>query len=233
MSWVTSLRTAQEPLYRAIRRHPFVEGIARGTLPKAAAIFYVQQDVQYLATYARMFGVAIAQSEDLSQMKRLAAHMTLLLEGELLPHQCLCRSAQVSYEDLKRTTVAVAPAAHHYAQHMLATGARGVFAQTIAAILPCHWVYVDLGRDLEREFGPGDHHPFRDWIAFYARPSMREGLEDLCDLLEQSSGTGLDRAIAQAFNVSFAMEYRFFDMAWHQAGWQSFERPEGLVSCTP
>lgn len=229
MSLAASLREAQEPLYQAIRRHPFVEGLAAGTLPPAAAIFYVQQDVQYLATYARMFAVAMSQAQDLGQMKRLADHMTVLLEGELLPHQCLCRAARVSYEDLTRDAVPVAPAAHHYAQHMWATGSRGILAQTIAAILPCHWVYVDLGRDLAQEVKPDADHPFRDWIAFYAKSSMRTALEDLCDLLEESSGARCDSGIAQAFEISFAMEYRFFEMAWHQTGWRSFERVEGTL----
>ncbi len=221
MSLARSLRREAEPVYQAIRRHPFVEAIARGDLPPEAAVFYVQQDVQYLTTYARVFALAISQAESLSQMKRLAARMTVLFEGELAPHVSLCQASGVSYEDLKGSLPSQAPAAHHYAKHMVASGSRGMLGETIAAALPCHWVYADLGRDLMHDVRPDDDHPFHDWIAFYAGSAMREGLDQLCELLDESAHTAQRDVIARAFHVSFQMEYRFFDMAWRQEQWDT------------
>ncbi len=216
MSLARSLRREAEPVYQAIRRHPFVEAIARGDLRPKAALFYVQQDVQYLTTYARVFAVAISQAESLSQMKRLADRMTVLFEGELTPHVTLCRAAGVSYEDLKRSLPSQAPTTHHYAQHMIASASHGALGETIAAALPCHWVYADLGRDLMHDVRPDDNHPFREWIAFYADNAMREGLNQLCELLDESAQAPPREAITRAFHASFQMEYQFFDMAWRQ-----------------
>lgn len=220
MSLAQSLRREAEPVYQAIRRHPFVEGIAHGDLPPHAAVFYVQQDVQYLSTYARVFALAISQAERLGQMKILADRMTVLFEGELAPHASLCRAAQVSFADVTCALPAQAPAAHHYAQHIIASGSRGVLADTIAAVLPCYWVYADLGRDLMDDVRPDDSHPFCDWIRFYADSAMREGLDQLRQLLDESApAEPRDDAIARAFHASFQMEYRFFDMAWRQEQW--------------
>lgn len=221
MSLAQSLRREAESVYQAIRRHPFVEGIARGDLSPQAAVFYVQQDVQYLTTYARVFALAISQAESLSQMKLLADRMTVLFGGELSPHVSLCRAAKVSFEDVTRVLPAQAPAAHHYVQHMIASGSRGVLSETIAAVLPCHWVYADLGCDLLADVRPDDNHPFYDWISFYGGSTMREGLDQLCQLLDQSESAASREAITKAFHVSFQMEYRFFDMAWRQEQWDT------------
>ncbi len=227
MSLAQSLRRDAEPIYQAIRFHPFVEAIAQGDLSPEAAVFYVQQDVRYLTTYAQVFALAISQAENLTQMKRLADRMRVLLEGELLPHVSLCRAAGVSYEDLKRTLPSQAPVAHHYAQHMMASSTHGVLSETIAAALPCHWVYADLGRDLMQAVRPRDNHPFYDWIAFYADSSMRDGLDQLCGLLDESARGAQHEAIARAFHESFRMEYLFFDMAWGQQEWDMLVPPKG------
>lgn len=221
MSLAQSLRREAESVYQAIRRHPFVEGIARGDLSPRAAVFYVQQDVQYLTTYARVFALAISQAERLSQMQLLADRMTVLFDGEQAPHASLCRAAAVSFEEVTRVLPAQAPAAHHYAQHMIASGSHGVLAETVAAVLPCHWVYADLGRDLRDTVRPDDNHPFYDWIRFYAGSAMREGLDQLCQLLDESAPAVPREVIARAFHVSFQMEYRFFDMAWRQEQWDT------------
>ena len=221
MSLAQFLRREAEPVYQAIRRHPFVEGLARGDLPPQAAVFYVQQDVQYLTTYARVFALAVSQAESLRQMKLLADRMAVLFDGELAPHASLCRAAAVSFEDVTRVLPAQAPAAHHYAQHMIASGSHGVLGETVAAVLPCHWVYADLGRDLMDTVRPDDNHPFYDWIRFYAGSAMRDGLDHLCQLLDESAPAMSRDVIARAFHVSFQMEYRFFDMAWRQEQWNT------------
>lgn len=182
MSLAQSLRREAESVYQPIRRHPFVEGIARGNLSPQAAVFYVQQDVQYLTTYARVFALAISQAERLSQMKLLADRMTVLFDGELAPHASLCRPAAVSFEDVTRALPVQAPTAHYYAQHMFASGLHGVLGETVAAVLPCHWVYADLGRDLMEDVRPDGNHPFHDWISFYSGSTRREGLGQLCQL---------------------------------------------------
>lgn len=227
MSLAQSLRWEAEAVYQAIRCHPFVEGIAHGNLPPEAAVFYVQQDVQYLSTYARVFALAISQAESLGQMKLLADRMTVLFDGELPPHGSLCRAAQVSFAEVTRVLPVQAPAAHHYAQHMIASGSHGVLAETVATVLPCHWVYADLGRDLMEAVRPDGHHPFYDWITFYAGSPMREGLNQLCQLLDESARAVPREVIARAFHVSFQMEYRFFDMAWRQEQWDKLVPSEG------
>ncbi len=220
VSFSLSIRESAEPVYRAILGHPFVQGIARGDLHRDAMIYYVQQDSQYLATYARIFALAAGQARTLDRMKILAQRMNVLFEGELVPHQNLCQRARISYQDLIRSLPEPAPTTHHYVQHLLASASSGSLAQTIAGALPCYWVYVDLGRDLLRQIDSDASHPFWDWIAFYANDSMQDGLNQLCTLLDEEADRAQDRdQIASAFLHSFRLEYRFFDMAWRQERW--------------
>ena len=49
-------------LATACLSHPFVQGIANGTLSKKSFAYYVGQDVFFLRTFARAYSIAAAKS---------------------------------------------------------------------------------------------------------------------------------------------------------------------------
>lgn len=223
MSFSEQLRNDAEPLFDAIYQHPFVQDIANERLPREAIIHYVQQDIQYLATYARVYGLALAKSETLPQMQLFQERIAVTLNGELTPHLNLCKVAGVAYEDLHED-VALAPTAHHYAKHMLTAAYTGQLADIVAAVLPCHWTYVDLAHRIVADYprATNPNHAFCDWISFYASDGMFASLRELTELLDtlvqDASSADLMR-IEAIFEEGCRLEYRFFDMAYRQERW--------------
>ena len=66
-----------EKILEACCRHPFTQGLADGTLPKKAFLFYVVQNVHYLAGYAASLHalagrVATMSNLPLEERKRIA-----------------------------------------------------------------------------------------------------------------------------------------------------------------
>jgi thiaminase (transcriptional activator TenA) len=216
------LRQETDSLFQAIYEHPFVQGIANGQLPSASLIHYVQQDTQYLNTYCRVYALALAKSTTNEQMRLFHSRIGLLLEGELPPHENLCRVAGVQREQIVRDTTELAPSAHHYQTHMLSVAGSGTLAEIVAVVLPCHWVYVDIAKRMVNELELTPSHPFYDWINFYASGFMRSGLTELTQLLDDLSSvesTCTKSLIRSAFQSSCRLEYEFFDMAYKRETW--------------
>ncbi len=225
MSFSEQIRRDADPIFNTIFHHPFVQDIAHERLPREAIIHYVQQDVQYLNTYARVYGLALAKSQTREQMQLFHERIKVVLNGERTPHLNLCRIAEVNYEDLQKP-VPLAPTAHHYAKHMLSAAYTGSLSEIIAAVLPCHWTYVDLARYIAKdiEIFKCPEHAFYDWITFYANDAMLSGLHELTALLDKCAikvSPSARQNIQAIFNEGCRLEYRFFDMAYNQETWSS------------
>ncbi|HAL58508.1 MAG TPA: thiaminase II, partial [Sarcina sp.] len=59
-------------LWDAYLEHPFVQGIADGTLDREKFRFYMIQDYLYLIEYAKVFALGVAKAKDLESMRLFA-----------------------------------------------------------------------------------------------------------------------------------------------------------------
>lgn len=222
MSFSEQLRVDAHEIFEAIKRHPFITGIAESTLTSAQLSHYVQQDYQYLTTYVRLYGLALAKCSNRHEMRDLHARIGFVLNEEVHPHLNFCRVANVSYESLQGEAVRLAPTAHHYAQHMLAVAGGGTLGEIIAALLPCHWTYVEIAQYLDDCVHPTATHPFYEWISFYNSDSMKTGLVDLrawLDTYATDAGCAEKARMRSAFVDSCHLELRFFEMAYTVERW--------------
>ncbi|MDQ0190683.1 thiaminase II [Alicyclobacillus cycloheptanicus] len=227
MSFATSLRQEAQSIFDSIWQHPFVQGLAKGELPREVIIHYVQQDTQYLNTYCKVYGMALAKAHTQAQMRAFYERIGLLLDGELVPHQNLCQVAGASYEAVRQKAAELAPTAHHYARHMLSVAQQGTLGEIVAVVLPCHWIYVDIAKQIVDESHPAANHPFYDWISFYASDRMQAGLNELITMLDElaaSSGELDSYLMKSAFLDSCRLEYQFFDMAYKLERWEPTPR---------
>ncbi|WDL95826.1 thiaminase II [Alicyclobacillus sp. ALC3] len=222
VSFSGSLRRQADGIFESIYAHPFVQGIANGSLPSSALIHYVRQDTEYLSTYCKVCGMAIAKSLTHRQMLVFHKRIALVLGGEQIPHENFCRVAGVPYTDVIARRTDLAPTAHHYARHVLSVAQQGTLGEIVAVLLPCHWVYLDLAKRMLDKHKPTPDHPFYDWITFYSRTEMQHGLAELTEMLDElaESAGELDYyMMTSAFLDSFRLEYQFFDMAYRLERW--------------
>ena len=78
--WSGQAVKAAEKILEACCRHPFTQGLADGTLPKKAFLFYVVQNVHYLTGYAASLHalagrVATMSNLPLEERKRIAKRL--------------------------------------------------------------------------------------------------------------------------------------------------------------
>lgn len=220
MNFCQEMRKQADPIFKALFQHPFVRGIAEGNLQKEQLIHYVKQDFEYLNTFMKMYGLAIAKCEQREDIAFFNEGINHILHSEVHPHNNLCRVAGVRYEDLQGFPSA--PTASHYMNHMLSVGKSGTLGETLAVLAACPWTYWEIGDLLYKEVQPDENHPFYEWIYFYGNESMGERMQTWQYRLNQCAlvaSTQEQNKMMKHFLTSCQLEYMFFDMAYHLEQW--------------
>ncbi|MDT4998495.1 MAG: hydroxymethylpyrimidine/phosphomethylpyrimidine kinase, partial [Mycobacterium sp.] len=197
-----------EPIRKAIFDLPFVTALGDGTLAEGQFSYYLAQDALYLGTYSRVLASAsaLAPTEAAQLFWANSARVCLQVEAEL--HRRWL-GGQVADSP--------GPATKAYLDHLLAASAQGNYAVLVAAILPCYWLYAEVGDRLHAQFlsrGDGGAHPYADWLTTYAdegfAATTRQAIV-LTDAAARDASISERTAMRRAFSQSSQFELDFFD----------------------
>lgn len=218
MKFSEHLRRAADASWKASFEHPFVRGIGDGTLPLDCFRHYVLNDAYYLSQFARVQALGAAKATDLHTVNRMAVHAQGTYEAELSLHEKFSKLLGITEEEQK--AFEPAPTAYAYTSHMLRAAYSGQLGDIIAAILPCYWLYYEIG---ERLAGCTPEEPiYREWIAAYGGEWFRELVEEqitrIDEIAEQVTAQDRER-MQNHFVISSRYEYMFWDMAYRQEAW--------------
>ena len=206
MSPSARLWTDSADLAAAALQHPFVTGIADGTLPREPFDGYGAQDAFFLEAFARAYALGVAHSRDRATLESFAGLLAGVRE-ELRLHD-----GYAARWGIDLAGVQPEPATLAYTEFLLATAALGDVGEVCAAMTPCMRLYASLGQSL----AASATGPYREWVDTYADP----GFADLAATLEAL----LDRlaadtpAVRRAYRRAMQLELGFFDAAWAGRG---------------
>ncbi len=218
MKFSEELRLAADDCWKASFQHPFVKGIGDGSLPLENFKFYVLQDSYYLTHFSKMQALGASKAGDLQTSARLAAHAQATFEAELSLHEGFSDKLGITEEEKEQFVPS--PTAYAYASHMYRSAQVGDLADILAALLPCYWLYYEVGEKLK---GSTPEEPiYQEWIATYGGEWFRELVEEqiqrLDELAELASGTQRAR-MKELFLVSSIYELQFWEMAFTLERW--------------
>jgi thiaminase/transcriptional activator TenA len=108
MTLFERLKTAAHVEWRAYTEHPFVAGLADGTLPAAAFRHYLVQDYLFLIEFARAYALAVYKSPRLADMREALSGLSAILDVEMNLHVKLCGTWGLSPDDLEQADPAAA-----------------------------------------------------------------------------------------------------------------------------
>ena len=200
--------TAAADLER-IHALPFIEQLGAGSLAEADFAYYLAQDALYLNAYSRVLAAAsmLAPTEAEQAFWAKGARECLEVEAEL--HRTWLVGREVSLTQ--------GPETRQYVDHLLARAAEGDYAVLVAAVLPCYWLYAEVGATLFRAFeeaGAPDGHPYAVWLRSYSDPvfaeSTRQAIAWTAQAARQADPARWAR-MQEAFAVSSGFEVDFFD----------------------
>jgi hydroxymethylpyrimidine/phosphomethylpyrimidine kinase len=187
----------------------FIRDLQSGGLGEEQFTYYLAQDAIYLNGYSRVLAraSALAPSEAEQLFWARGSQMCLEVESEL--HRNWLSGRQASGEP--------GPVTKAYVDHLLAASASGSYAVLLAAVLPCYWLYAEVGRQLHHgyvEAGAPAEHAYADWLRTYADEEFAEATRkaiDITDAAAQAASPAERSAMMEAFSQSCRYETAFFD----------------------
>lgn len=219
MSFTDELYTLARPIWDAQLEHPFVRGIADGSLDPELFKNWVRQDYLYLKEFARVFAWAVAKADQLESMGWYAAVLNLTLNTEMDLHRQYAARFGLTAAELEREPMW--PTTRAYTDFLVRTAADGDMAELVAALLPCAWGYVHIAQRMVRGELPDDPR-YADWIAQYASPEFAEAaawLKDEMDRLAEGVPPERRQRLAEIFVLSSRYEWMFWEMCWRGEAW--------------
>ena len=207
-----------QPVYDKTLVHPFLTGMADGTLPRENFQYYLIQDAHYLRRFSQALSVLAAKAPRAEWSVTLNEHAAGTLQSEQQLHLSIGKSFGVSPEEF--TSATVAPLNLAYTNHLLATAYSRPFAEGLAALLPCYWIYWEVGKQMQQK---GSAVPYyQRWIDQYAGEEYGSEVRAVLDMMNELAA-GLDapsrQRMRRLFVTSARYEWMFWDMAYRLESW--------------
>ena len=207
--WTAALWAAGGETWRQILDLPFVRALGDGTLDEDLFAFYLDQDALYLRDYSRALATLSARADTAEAQVHWAAgaHEAIAAESQL--HEgWLANRARLG---------GPSPITMGYTNFLRASAAGDDYVVGAAAILPCYWLYEEVGAVLSSQ----NHadHPYAEWLSMYGgeefAAEVERSLAEVERAFEAASPAQRVRA-ARAYLSACVYEREFFDQA-HRA----------------
>lgn len=216
--WTGRLWAETEPIYSAILDHPFIKGLTSGELSVDSFVQFISQDTHYLQDYVRSLLSLAAKSPDFEVTKMLTTHAAAAATAETGLHAELM--AELGRNPAELLAFDARPTTHAYTSFLVATVLSGSFADGLAAILPCFWIYAEVGRHLKQAGSPNP--VYQRWIDSYGSDEYQHEVDlalDLTDRVGVDLGTEAEMAARQHFRTAARYEWMFWDAAFRLEAW--------------
>lgn len=219
MSFSQSLWQANLPLFQSTLELPFNRELAAGSLSRERFCHYMIQDAHYLVAYGRALAVTAAKSDNAEGVVQFAnaAHEAVVVERSL--HDGFMRDYGITPERFAATSLT--PTCHHYCSYLLATAWSAPYPVAIAALLPCFWIYAEVGRAIHARSAAGN--PYQPWVDAYASEEFHAVVRGVCATVDRVAAEATEStraAMHEAYRDAARLEWMFWDSAYRLADWQ-------------
>jgi thiaminase/transcriptional activator TenA len=206
--------------WRAYVEHPFVAGMADGTLPKSAFRFYLEQDYLFLIHFARAYGLAAYKAETIEDIRGAAAGLSAIIDTEMALHVEFC--AGWGLTEAQMAAVPEAPETMAYTRYVLEKGLQGDLLDLHVALAPCMLGYGEIGHALAHNHDTKiAGNPYVPWIEMYASKDYQDVAAEeratLDRLMKERGGPGRMASLTKTFAEATRLEAAFWDMGLRAA----------------
>jgi thiaminase/transcriptional activator TenA len=175
------------------------------------------QDALFLADYARALALCGARASAVDDLRMFCRHAAEAIDVERDLHARLMGELGI---DAAEAAAEPTPACRGYTSFLLQACALGDRHEALAAVLPCYWIYWEVGRALAARGSPDPR--YRAWIDTYAGDEFAAAARGAIDAADRAlagaSAPELDAARRQAVTAA-RYEWMFWDSAWRGESW--------------
>lgn len=215
MQWSQEAWQAALPVYTKILELDFIRELMDGSLPQEKFRFYIQQDALYLNGFGKALAGIAAKLDNPGHMAAFAtfAGETMAVERDM--HQKFFAILGKT-EDLEPS-----PSCLLYTSYMLRQLADAPVEVALASVLPCFWVYKEVGDYiLAKQSRTGNQ--YQSWIDTYGGEEYGSAVTraiGICDTLAAECTPKRREAMTRAYVLCTKMEWMFWDSAYKLEQW--------------
>ncbi len=207
------------PIYDAILSMPFVTDLEAGSLEKTIFQHYMIQDGIYLGEFARVLAIISAKAPTPEMQLKFADSVreTIVVERGL--HEDFFAAFGVTSEDALATEPT--PTCLNYTNFLVATAYRSSFAVAVAAVLPCFWIYLEVGKHIYSQANT-EANPYKKWIDTYIDPDFEAAVNYVIQVADELAVKVSADELAlmdQVFYRASQFEWMFWDSAYRLEQW--------------
>ena len=196
----------------SIHEHPFLQELKSGRLNPHIFSSYIEQDAFYLIHYAKALALLAARSVDTHHIEAFLdfSHGALIAEREGI-HDHFQKTLGCAPTG-KRTVACLA-----YVHFLRSVCALDSLEEGAAAVLPCFWIYQEVGKALLYEDMNLKENIYLPWIQTYGGEAFAAGVTRACHVVDQLADQAAPTtrlAMEQAFLISAQLEWHFWDDAY-------------------
>jgi thiaminase (transcriptional activator TenA) len=204
-----------EQLRQAIHALPFNIELAAGTLSAERFRGYIVQDALFLAVYSRALAIAGARAADGGALNVFLRSAVEAVAAEQALHAHYFAELGIGAAEAEPSPDCLA-----YTSFLLAASYHEPWEVLVAALLPCFWLYWDVGSAIVQRSTA--ENPYRAWIETYADAAYGDVVKQVIGLTDRAAADASDHVRARmygAFVRSTQYEWLFWDGAYRQRGW--------------
>lgn len=204
--WTDALWQAGGAIWAQIRELDFIEDLGSGTLTETDFTAYLDQDAWYLEDYSRALAAVASRAANPKAQAFWAGSAANSVEVEAELHR--------SWLSGRERAGAPSPVTSGYTNFLRAVATGDPYVVGAAAVLPCFWLYCEVGRQLGTQ--NRDDHPYRSWLDTYQDESFLKATAEAIGLVEDAlahASPAARTAAARAYLNACVFEREFFDQA--------------------
>jgi len=212
MKWSKEAWIAAENTFEEIIAHPFIQELAKGTLAASRFDRYIGQDEAYLGNYGRQMFAFAELLTNPAEKEMFIEFAKSGLEGEKIMHELLIERFGIN------TAVQPSCVTSAYNAHTEAAIQTKMVPIALAALLPCMWIYNEVGLRILQDAGDTSKNPYKEWIAEYGNEEFTAGVNKVLELADNyaaSADADTRARMTREFVEGTRYEYEFWDWGYY------------------
>ncbi len=196
------------PVFQQILDCNYIKGLTDGTLPYACFAHYLSQDVLYIIDDSRALAATASRAAHPDEMYFFLQMAKDGLDIERALHNDFIGKLNIPPATTK------SPAFKAYTDFLLDNAFHAPYEVSVAALLPCFWVYGKTGEFVLKNAGATN--PYRTWIDTYSGGEYKcytRRFIDITEMLGQRSGLAIGAKMKNAFMTGTQHEWYVFEEA--------------------
>lgn len=212
----TQLYESVRSIWKLYYTHPFLTGIADGTLPLERFRYFIIQEYLFLFEYARIYAIGLTKARTPSLMRHFSSGVNRILNGDIFSMRSYLRHLDLDEHEIIKTAPALANAA--YTSFMQSIASRGSIPEILAVLLASTWSYSEICSRLSANFTADTHSFYADWMKCHKAVQQQKITDTLIALVNEYTLDSTEEEVKSLTNL-FAQcsrfQLNFWNMAWN------------------